>query len=96
MNTLTKEKIRLAILIAAIADLIQIVFAPIFIPGSLSLLNDALDLAVFVLLTKLIGWHWALVPAGLCEMAPILDEIPTWTAAAYFATRGLNSISQNN
>jgi hypothetical protein len=39
-------------------------------------------------LLRLIGWHWALLPAFVGELIPGLDLVPTWTAAVLFATRG--------
>jgi hypothetical protein len=35
-----------------------------------------------------VGWHWAFLPTFLAELVPGLDLVPTWTAAAFFVTRG--------
>ena len=45
-----------------IADLAEIVVFPAFMEGFLSPANDALDVAVAVALTRLLGWHWAFLP----------------------------------
>ena len=74
--------------IAVAADLLQIVLFPIFLPGAVSPWSDALDLAVAGVMTALLGWHWAFLPSLVAEVVPGLDLVPTWTAAAFFVTRG--------
>jgi len=49
-------------------------------------LNDALDLVVAGVLIKLLGFHWALLPAAAAELVPALDLAPTWTASVLFIT----------
>ena len=49
-------------------------------------LDDALDLAVGVLLVKLLGFHWVLLPAAGAELIPGVDLAPTWTAAVLIIT----------
>jgi len=67
---------------------VQILLAPFFAEGFASVLNDGLDLAVGVVLTVLLGWHMAFLPALLVELIPGADLVPTWTAAVFIATRG--------
>ena len=81
------NRVRAARALAIAADLVQIAVFPIFAPGGLSPWNDALDLAVAVALTRLIGWHWGFLPSFVAELVPGLDLVPTWTAAVLFATR---------
>jgi hypothetical protein len=50
--------------------------------------NNLIDLAVAVVLLRLLGWHWAFLPAFVAEAVPFLDLAPTWTAAVFLATRG--------
>jgi len=37
-------------------------------------------------LIKLLGFHWALLPALAAEAVPALDLAPTWTAAVLLVT----------
>lgn len=74
--------------IAIGADLVQLGLFPYFLPGAAAPWNDALDVVVGLALVRLIGWHWAFLPAFLGELVPGLDLVPTWTAAVLFATRG--------
>ena len=38
------------------------------------------------MLIKLLGFHWALLPALAAETVPALDLAPTWTAAVLLVT----------
>lgn len=60
--------------------------APIFGEGFASPFNDALDVVVAGVLIKLLGFHWALLPALAAEVVPVLDLAPTWTASVLFIT----------
>jgi hypothetical protein len=76
----TRLRKRLALGIALLADLIQLVFAPLFGEGALSPLDDALDVAVAITLTALLGWRWRTALALAAELVPGLALFPTWTA----------------
>jgi hypothetical protein len=84
----TRGRVWLARGIAIAADFLQIVAFPFFAPGALSPWSDALDLAVAAAMILLVGWHWAFLPSFVAEVVPGLDLVPTWTAAAFFVTRG--------
>ena len=74
--------------IAVAADAIQIVAVPAFFGGAASPINDALDVAVGIVLVLLVGWHVAFLPTFIAELVPMLDIFPTWTTAILFVTRG--------
>ena len=84
----TAARIRAARAIAMLADLAEIVVFPAFMEGFLSPVNDAVDVAVAVALTYLLGWHWAFLPSFLAEMVPVVGLVPTWTAAVFYVTSG--------
>jgi hypothetical protein len=69
------------------ADVIQIGLAPLFFEGGLSVFDVLLDVVMAGILTRLVGWHWAFLPAFLAELAPGVDLVPSWTLAAFLATR---------
>ncbi|HEY2953723.1 MAG TPA: hypothetical protein VGK89_00565 [Candidatus Eisenbacteria bacterium] len=81
-------RIRAARLVAVAADAIQIGFMPAFAGGALSLLNDALDVVVAIILVSLVGWHFAFLPSLVAELVPGVDLVPTWTVAVLIATHG--------
>src|SRR5207244_11852246 len=72
--------------VAVGADVLQIALAPLFGEGFASPFNDALDLIVAAALIKLLGFHWALLPALAAAAVPALDLAPTWTAAVLLVT----------
>jgi hypothetical protein len=78
---------RLAWLVAIAADALQIVAFPFFAEGGISPADTVLDVATGVILTKLLGWHWAFLPTLAAELIPGMDLFPTWTAAVFFVTR---------
>src|SRR6266478_7865135 len=82
----TPGRVRAARLVALGADALQIALAPLFGEGFASPFNDALDLLVAAVLIKLLGFHWALLPALAAEAVPALDLAPTWTAAVLLVT----------
>jgi hypothetical protein len=69
------------------ADVIQIGLAPLFFEGGLSVFDVLLDLVMAGILTRLVGWHWAFLPAFLAELVPGVDLVPSWTLAVFLATR---------
>jgi hypothetical protein len=85
----TREE-RLAWLIAMSADAIQWAVLPLFAEGAVSPVDAILDAAVAFVLVRLLGWHWAFLPALMIEALPGVDLFPTWTAAVYFVTRELH------
>lgn len=77
-----------ALAIAILADVLQIVFFPMFVEGAFSPLDDLLDIAVAWMLIRLLGWHWAFLPSFVAKVVPGVDLVPTWTMAVLVAMRG--------
>lgn len=78
----TVRQKRVALVIALVADALQIALAPLFAEGSLSPFADALDLAVAAALLLTLGWRWRTVLALGVELIPGVALFPTWTAMA--------------
>ena len=78
---------RLAWLVAIAADVLQIVAFPAFFEGAFSPFDIALDAVVAIILSRLLGWHWAFLPTFAAELIPGIDLFPTWTTAVFFVTR---------
>ncbi len=81
-----------ALAIALAADALQIVFFPLFGEGALSPLEDALDIVIAILLTRLLGWHWAFLPSFAAELIPGVDLVPTWTLAVLIVNRSMPAV----
>lgn len=85
---LTPQTVRVARIVATAADLLQVLLLPAFFPGAFSIANDVIDVLVAAVLLRIVGWHWSFVPTFVVELVPIVDLVPTWTAAVFLATRG--------
>jgi hypothetical protein len=72
---------RAAMVLAMVADAVQIVVFPLFVEGALSPLDDILDVIVGVALFRLIGWHWEFLPSFAAKLVPGVDLVPLWTLA---------------
>ena|SRR5437868_3751480 len=75
------SRFRAAMVLAIIADALQIVVFPVFVEGALSPAEDVLDLGVAALLVNLLGWHWEFLPSFLAKLVPGVDLVPFWTMA---------------
>jgi hypothetical protein len=74
-------KLRAAMAVAVVADVVQMAVFPLFIEGAASPADDVLDLAVAGVLTYLLGWHWEFAPSFLGKLVPGVDFVPLWTLA---------------
>ena len=81
-NTLSPmTRFRIAMILAILADALQIIFFPLFVEGAESPADDALDLGVGAALFFLLGWHWEFLPSVVAKLVPGVDLIPCWTIA---------------
>ena len=80
-------RINTARAVAVLADAVQLGLIPVFSPGAASPFEDALDVGVALVLTLLMGWSWAFLPAFVLELIPGVDLAPTWTVAVLIAGR---------
>src|SRR5438034_9802673 len=81
------SRFRAAMVLAIIADVLQIVVFPLFVEGALSPAEDILDFGIAAVLVQLLGWHWEFLPAFLAELVPGVDLVPFWTMAVIIVYR---------
>jgi len=74
-------RFRVALILAIAADVLQVIFFPLFIEGAESPINDVLDLGVGAAMVSLLGWHWEFLPSVLAKLVPGVDMVPFWTLA---------------
>lgn len=84
---LSPEERRKALMIAVVADAMQLVFIPLFGAGWLTPVNDLLDVVVAFVLIRRLGWHVAFLPTFIAELLPLVDVFPSWTLAVWFVVR---------
>jgi hypothetical protein len=75
------SRFRAAMVLALIADALQIVVFPLFVEGAASPADDILDLGIGVVLVRLLGWHWEFLPSFFAKLLPGVDLVPLWTMA---------------
>ena len=72
---------RIALLLAILADALQLAFLPIFIEGAESPVADLVDVVMAAVLYFLLGWHWEFLPSFAVKLVPGADLVPLWTLA---------------
>jgi hypothetical protein len=74
-------RLRTAMIVAIVADLLQLVIFPLTIAGAVSPAEDILDVGVAAILSFLLGWHWEFLPSFVGKLVPGVDLVPFWTIA---------------
>lgn len=74
-------RLRTALILAVLADALQVIIFPLFVAGAGSPADDLLDLGMGGMLTYLLGWHWEFLPSFLAKLVPGVDLVPLWTLA---------------
>lgn len=74
-------RLKAAMALAVVADVLQMVVFPLFIEGAASPVDDILDLSMAGVLTWLLGWHWEFLPSFAGKLVPGVDLVPLWSLA---------------
>jgi len=82
-----------AMVLAILADALQIVIFPFFVEGALSPADDVLDFGIAALLIHLLGWHWEFLPSFLAKLVHGVDLVPCWTIAVASVYRKYRQIA---
>ena len=88
------SRFQAAMVLAIIADALQIFVFPLFVEGALSPADDVLDLAVAAALVKLLGWHWEFLPSFFAKLVPGVDLVPFWTMAVASVWRKAKRVAE--
>jgi hypothetical protein len=81
ITILPGSRFRAAMMLAVIADALQIIIFPLFVAGAVSPADDVLDFGIGALMIYLLGWHWEFLPSFVAKLVPGVDLIPFWTLA---------------
>lgn len=78
----TAGRARLALALAVLVDAIQLPLQGASLTGIGTLPAEAIDLAIdaatALVISRLIGFHWTLLPTLALELIPFVDLAPTW------------------
>jgi hypothetical protein len=75
------SRFRAAMVLAMVADALQLIVFPVFVEGALSPADDVLDFGIAATMISLLGWHWEFLPSFLGKLVPGVDLVPFWTIA---------------
>jgi hypothetical protein len=81
IQLLPGTRFRVALVVAILADALQLIVFPFFIEGAESPADDVLDCGVAGVMLYLLGWHWEFLPSVLAKLVPGVDLVPFWTLA---------------
>jgi hypothetical protein len=81
ITILPGSRFRAAMVLAIIADAVQIIAFPVFVEGAISPADDVLDFGIGAMMVHLLGWHWEFLPSFLAKLVPGVDLVPLWTLA---------------
>ena len=79
IKLLPGPRFRVALMVAVLADALQLIVFPFFVEGAESPADDVLDCGVAGLMMWLLGWHWEFLPSVLAKLVPGVDLVPFWT-----------------
>jgi hypothetical protein len=74
-------RFKAAMILAIVADALQLAVFPLFVAGAMSPADDVLDFGVGALMVHLLGWHWEFLPSFFAKLVPGVDLVPFWTMA---------------
>lgn len=88
-----RSRFRAGLILAMAADALQLVVFPLFAEGAFSPADDILDVAVAIVLVRLLGWHWEFLPSFAAKLIPGADLVPFWTLSVVSVYRKWKRIS---
>jgi hypothetical protein len=74
-------RVRIAMGVAILADVLQLLVFPLFVEGAAAPADDVLDAVVGGAMIYLLGMHWEFLPSFLGKLVPGVDLVPFWSLA---------------
>jgi len=79
----TGSDVRAAYAVAVAVDVVQFLLGPFGWAG----VDEVLDAAAMVAMTRLLGFHPLFLPTFVLEFVPFTDMLPTWTGCVMLVVR---------
>jgi hypothetical protein len=76
-----RTRFQVAMILAILADALQLAVFPFFVQGAASPADDIVDCGVGAILVYLLGLHWEFAPSFIAKLIPGVDLVPFWTLA---------------
>jgi hypothetical protein len=80
---LTRSNIRMAYALGVTVDVAQFLLGPFGWVG----VDEVLDAAAMIAMTRLLGFHPLFLPTFVLELVPFTDMLPTWTGCVMLVVR---------
>src|ERR1039457_5941977 len=74
-------RLRVAFLLAILADALQLAVIPLFVEGAESPAADIVDVAMAAAMFFLLGWHWEFLPSFAAKLISGAALVPLWPPA---------------
>jgi hypothetical protein len=92
-----RTRFQVAMVLAVVADVLELVALPLFVEGAASPAEDALDVGIGAAMFALLGWHWEFLPSFAGKLVPGVDLVPLWTLAVanvYRKSKALGKVEE--
>jgi hypothetical protein len=76
VHALSRRRMWIAMGVAVVADALQLMLGPL----GFAFFDEIIDVIAALILWRLIGFHWLLLPTFVVELVPVVDMLPTWIA----------------
>ncbi len=87
-KSVTSRQAALALVVAVVADVLQLPvnlgYASVVAAIPSEGLDAIIDTVTAFIISRLIGFHWALLPTFAIELVPFADAAPTWTGCVAY------------
>jgi hypothetical protein len=83
IRPLTRGRMNWAIVVAVVADVLQVLVGPF----GFTFFDEIVDVVAALIIWRLIGFHWMLLPTVGLEFIPLVDLLPTWTGCVLWVIR---------
>jgi hypothetical protein len=83
IRPLSRRRMFVAIGIAIVADVLQLASGPF----GWAFFDEIVDVVTMLIMMRLIGFHWLLLPTFAVEFIPLADMLPTWTGCVLMVVR---------
>jgi hypothetical protein len=79
----SRSNVRTAYAVAVGVDVVQFLLGPFGWAG----IDEVLDAAAMIAMTRLLGFHPLFLPTFVLEFVPFTDMLPTWTGCVMLVVR---------
>ena len=80
---LSRRRMVVAVCLALAADIVQLAAGPL----GWAFFDEVVDVITMLIMMRLLGFHWLLLPTFVVEFIPFADMLPSWTGCVLLLVR---------